>query len=260
LADGASEQPVTIAALRDDAHARVAHEDAGLPIVARGVAYASGATPILDDVDLDVARGRRLLVIGPNGSGKSTLLRLLHGLLPPTRGTLRWGGSATRPRNHAMVFQRPVLLRRSASANIAYALELANVRGVAADRRILAALSDVGLLGVGDRPARVLSGGEQQRLALARAWALDPAVLFLDEPTASLDPAATRAVERIVGEIHARGTTIVMSTHNLAQAKRLADDVVFVHQGRIAERASAADFFRQPASAEARDFIEGERL
>jgi tungstate transport system ATP-binding protein len=159
-----------------------------------------------------------------------------------------------------MVFQRPVLLRRSASANIAYALELANVRGVAADRRILAALSDVGLLGVGDRPARVLSGGEQQRLALARAWALDPAVLFLDEPTASLDPAATRAVERIVGEIHARGTTIVMSTHNLAQAKRLADDVVFVHQGRIAERASAADFFRQPASAEARDFIEGERL
>jgi len=164
LADGAPDPTETVAARRDGAHALVAPEDAGLPIVARGVAYVSGTTAILDGVDLDVARGRRLLVIGPNGSGKSTLLRLLHGLLPPTRGTLRWGSSLARPRNHAMVFQRPVLLRRSASANIAYALELANVRGAAADRRILAALSDVGLLGVGDRPARVLSGGEQQQL------------------------------------------------------------------------------------------------
>ena len=248
------------AVLRDEAQGRVASGDAGLPIVARGVAFESGGTTILDGVDLDVARGRRILVIGANGSGKSTLLRLLHGLLAPTRGTIRWGDGATRPAGHAMVFQRPVLLRRSASANVAYALALAGVRGAAADRRVLAALTDVGLLGVGDRHARVLSGGEQQRLALARAWALDPAVLFLDEPTASLDPAAARAVERIVREIHARGTTIVMSTHNLAQAKRFADDVVFLHQGRIAERASAADFFRLPASSEARDFIEGERL
>jgi len=259
LADDALDRTVA-AALRDDVQARAGGADAGLPIVANGVAFASGDTAILHGIDLTVTRGERIFVIGPNGSGKSTLLRLLHGLLEPTRGTIRWGGRATRPAAHAMVFQRPVLLRRSASANIAYALGLAGVHGEAADRRVLAALTDVGLLAVADRPARILSGGEQQRLALARAWALEPDVLFLDEPTASLDPAATRAVERIVREIHARGTTIVMSTHNLAQAKRLADEIVFVHRGRLAERAAAPEFFRRPASAEARDFIEGERL
>ena len=234
--------------------------DAGLPIVARGVDYGSGTTTILRGVELTVERGQRIIVIGANGSGKSTLLRLLHGLLSPTHGTISWGGRAQRPHQHAMVFQHPVLLRRSAAANIAYAHDLAGVRGAAADRRVLAALLAVDLVSVSSRPARVLSGGEQQRLALARAWALEPDVLFLDEPTASLDPAATRAVERIVMDIHALGTTIVMSTHNLAQAKRLAGEVVFLHGGRIAERTPAAEFFRGPASAEAREFIEGERL
>jgi tungstate transport system ATP-binding protein len=233
---------------------------AGLQIVARGVSVVSGTTTILDGVDVAIARGERLFVIGPNGSGKSTLLRVLHGLIAPTQGAITWGGGAERPPGQAMVFQRPVLLRRSAAANIAYALDLAGVRGSDADRRVAAALNEVGLLDVAERPARVLSGGEQQRLALARAWALEPDVLFLDEPTASLDPGATRAVESIVRDIHARGTTIVMSTHNLAQAKRLAGDVLFMNRGRVVERAPAADFFRMPASAEAREFIEGERL
>jgi tungstate transport system ATP-binding protein len=258
LADGAYEIGAQRAA-RVAAPATAAR-DAGLPIVARGVDYSSGTTTILHGVDLTIDRGQRVCVIGANGSGKSTLLRLLHGLLPPTQGSLSWGGHAERPRGQAMVFQRPVLLRRSAAANIAYALDLAGVHGAAADRRVQAALREVDLLPVADRPARVLSGGEQQRLALARAWALEPDVLFLDEPTASLDPAATRAVERIVMDIHALGTTIVMSTHNLAQAKRLAGEIVFLHGGRIAERAPAAEFFRLPASAEAREFIEGERL
>ena len=237
-----------------------AERDAGLPIVARGAGYASGATTILRDIDLTVTRGQRICVIGPNGSGKSTLLRLLHGLLSPTQGSITWGGRVERPPRHAMVFQRPVLLRRAAAANIAYALDLAGIRGSIAELRVLAALQEVGLISVADRPARVLSGGEQQRLALARAWALEPDVLFLDEPTASLDPAATRAVERIVMDIHALGTTIVMSTHNLAQAKRLAGEIVFLQGGRIAERTPAAEFFRGPASAEACEFIEGERL
>ena len=258
MADGAYDVGPPLAA-RVTAPAAAAR-DVGLPIVARGVAYAPGTTTVLHDVDLTVARGERILVIGPNGSGTSTLLRLLHGLVPPTHGAITWGGRAERPRAHAMVFQRPMLLRRSAAANIAHALDLAGIRGAAADRRVLAALLEVGLVSVSSRPARVLSGGEQQRLALARAWALEPDVLFLDEPTASLDPAATRAVERIVMDIHALGTTIVMSTHNLAQAKRLAGEVVFLHGGRIAERAPAAEFFRLPASAEAREFIEGERL
>jgi len=232
----------------------------GLPIVVRDVSFARGATTILAEIDLTIARGGRTIILGPNGSGKSTLLRILHGLIAPTGGTIRWNGAVTRPNEQAMVFQRPVLLRRSAEANLRYALSLAGVKGADADRRIVAALTDVGLADVAKRSARVLSGGEQQRLALARAWALDPEVLFLDEPTASLDPGATRAVEQIVSDIHARGTTIVMTTHNLAQAKRLADDVVFLHGGRIAERTPASAFFHSPRSGEAATYLEGERL
>jgi tungstate transport system ATP-binding protein len=232
----------------------------GLPIVARGVDFARGGTSILSGIDVTIDRGGRTSILGPNGAGKSTLLRVLHGLAEPTQGTLTWGGSTTRPASQAMVFQRPVMLRRSAEANIRYALDLADVRGAEQDRRVLEVLSQVGLLHLAGRAARVLSGGEQQRLALARAWALDPEVLFLDEATASLDPGATRAVEDIVCEIHRRGTTIVMTTHNLAQAKRLADDIVFLHGGRVAERTPAAVFFHAPRSRVAAAYLEGERL
>ena len=233
---------------------------AGLPIVARGAGYVHGVTPILADIDLTISRGGRTFILGPNGAGKSTLLRILHGLIVPTQGTVTWNGAQTRPAEQAMVFQRPVLLRRSAEANLRYALALSGVERARAEQRIVEALTEVGLLDVAKRSARVLSWGEQQRLALARAWALEPEVLFLDEPTASLDPNATRAVEQIVSDIHARGTTIVMTTHNLAQAKRLADDIVFLHAGHIAERTSAASFFRSPHSAEAAAYLEGERL
>jgi tungstate transport system ATP-binding protein len=232
----------------------------GLPIVARGVGYVRGVTPILADVDLTIARGGRTFILGPNGAGKSTLLRILHGLIVPTQGNVTWNGARTRPAEQAMVFQRPVLLRRSAEANLRYALALSGVHGDNAERRIFEALAEVGLVEVAKRSARVLSWGEQQRLALARTWALEPEVLFLDEPTASLDPNATRAVEQIVSDIHARGMTIVMTTHNLAQAKRLADDIVFLHAGRIAERTSVESFFGSPNSAEAAAYLEGERL
>ena len=232
----------------------------GLPIVGRGIAYANGDTSILSDIDVTIDARGRTFILGPNGAGKSTLLRVLHGLLRPTRGTITWNGSALRPPAQAMVFQRPVLLRRSAEANVRYALALAGIRGAEARGRVRDALAEVGLAGVAARSARVLSGGEQQRLALARAWALEPEVLFLDEPTASLDPAATRAVEEIVRAIHARGTTIVMTTHNLAQAKRLADEIFFLHAGRLVEHAAAGDFFRAPRSLEAASYIEGERL
>ncbi len=232
----------------------------GLPIVCADVGVMRGSTRLLADITATIAADARTVVLGANGAGKSTLLRVLHGLVVPTAGTIRWGARDQRPRRQAMVFQRPVLLRRSAAANIRYALDLAGIRGLIAEARIDEALTEVGLRALADRPARVLSGGEQQRLALARAWALAPEVLFLDEPTASLDPAATRAVETIIGDIHARGTAIVMATHNLAQAKRLADDIIFLHDGRLAERASSSTFFRQPASVEARAFLEGERL
>ena len=232
----------------------------GLPIVCTGVAVARDATFLLAGVDLTIERGACTLILGANGAGKSTLLRLLHGLLAPTQGTIAWGGMPQRPAGQAMVFQRAVLLRRSAAANIRYALELAKIGSTDTDVRIDDALADVGLRHLGHRSARTLSGGEQQRLALARAWALRPEVLFLDEPTASLDPKAARAVEDIVRGIHARGTTIVMSTHNLAQAKRLADDIVFLHEGRLTEQSPTPIFFQSPRTEEAAAFLEGERL
>jgi tungstate transport system ATP-binding protein len=232
----------------------------GLPIVLAGVAAAPGGVPVLSGVDLELAAGGRTVLLGPNGAGKSTLLRVLHGLIPPSAGTISWGGATARPRGQAMVFQRPVMLRRSAAENIRYALDLAGITGADADARIAEALDEVGLRTLADRPARVLSGGEQQKLAFARVWALGPEVLFLDEPTASLDPAAARAVEKIIVDIHRRGTTIVMTTHNLVQAKRLADDILFLHAGRVTERTPAQEFFAGPRSAEAAAFLEGERL
>jgi tungstate transport system ATP-binding protein len=235
-------------------------EDHGFPIRCRNVEVVHNGTRLVGNVDLTIERGTFTAVLGANGAGKSTLLRLLHGLVAPTSGTIQWGEHASRPSMQAMVFQRAVLLRRSAAANIRYALRIAGIRGHHAQSRLDEALADVGLRGLADRPARVLSGGEQQRLALARAWALHPQVLFLDEPTASLDPKATRAVEDIVREFHARGTTVVMSTHNLAQAKRLAGDVVFLSEGLLVEHTSATQFFVTPRTSEAAAFLEGERL
>jgi tungstate transport system ATP-binding protein len=232
----------------------------GLPIRLHRIAAAPGGVPVLSDIDLAIEAGGRTLLLGPNGAGKSTLLRVLHGLIPPSAGSIAWGGAASRPKGQAMVFQRPVLLRRSAADNVRYALDLAGVRGAEADARIAEALDEVGLRPLAGRPARVLSGGEQQKLAFARVWALRPEVLFLDEPTASLDPAAARSVEQIVADIHARGTTIVMTTQNLAQAKRLADDILFLHAGRITERTPVVRFFAAPHSPEAAAFLEGERL
>jgi tungstate transport system ATP-binding protein len=227
-----------------------------LPLRAEAVNYSAGGVAILRDVSLTIAAGPPTLIIGPNGAGKSVLLRLLHGLLRPEAGRIL----PDLPIRGAMVFQRPVLLRRSALANLRYPLALAGVPRAERRRRAVAALAQVGLGALAARPARRLSGGEQQRLALARAAALAPPVLFLDEPCASLDPAATRAVEEIVAGIAAAGCKIVMTTHDLGQARRLAGEVVFLHRGRVLECASAAAFFAGPANAEAAAFLQGELL
>lgn len=221
---------------------------------ARGVSVVLGGVRALDGLDLVLEPGLRTVVLGANGAGKSVLLRTLHGLIAPTAGTVSW----SRPVRQAMVFQRPVMLRRSALANLRYALAVNGVAEPERTSRATAALARVGLERIADRPARVLSGGEQQRLALARAWALRPEILFLDEPTASLDPGATAEVERVIASIAAEGTRIVMTTHNLGQARRLADEIVFIHAGRAAERTAADRFFDQPASNEARLFLQGE--
>ena len=231
-----------------------------LPLTLHEVGYAAGGRRIIDRVSAEIKPGPATIILGANGAGKSVLMRLMHGLLEPTAGAVSWREKdlERKRRAQAMVFQRPVLLRRSALANVVYALALARVAPEEREGQAMDALKEVGLSHVAHRPARVLSGGEQQRLALARAWALHPEVLFLDEPTANLDPGATREIETVIKAFDAAGTKIVMSTHNLGQARRLGDEVLFLHEGRLAERAPIEQFFAKPASAEAAAFLKGE--
>jgi tungstate transport system ATP-binding protein len=233
-----------------------------LPLAVENLTYTAGAARLIDGLTFALEAGPRTVIVGPNGAGKSLLLRLCHGLLAPTAGSIRWsdGAGPDASRRQAMVFQRPVMLRRSAAANVEFALALRHIPRDQRKERVAAALAKTGLADVAGRPARVLSFGEQQRLALARAWALEPQVLWLDEPTASLDPAATRAVEAIIDAIHAGGTKIVMTTHDLGQARRLGDEIILLHKGRIVERAPTTDFFERPQSPLSRAFIEGELL
>ena len=231
---------------------------------------ASGLMPlIVEDLRLEVDGARLLdglglrldgkgctVVMGPNGAGKSVLLRVLHGLLAPTSGRIDWNG---RPPNEvtdrqSLVFQSPVLLRRTVAENVEFVLR---ARGLERDL-VGPTLESVNLAHKARQPARRLSGGEAQRLALARALATKPEVLLLDEPTASLDPRATLAVEDIVRGAIAAGTRAIFVTHDVGQARRLADDVVFLADGKVVEHRAAAAFFEAPESAEARAYLSGE--
>lgn len=231
-----------------------------LPMTARGLVYEAGGRRLIDELDLDVAAGTLTAILGPNGAGKSLLLRLLHGLIAPTAGRVLFAGrlvDAAIRRRQAMVFQKPVLLRRSVSANIDYALRLTGPSATPDRERRRELLTLGNLTHLAETPARRLSGGEQQRLALVRALALEPDILFLDEPTASLDPAASLAVERLIRTAHGTGTTIVLVTHDRAQAQRLADKVVLLHRGRVAEQAATASFFAAPESEAGQAFLAG---
>jgi len=232
-----------------------------LPILLSDVGIVAGGVTILDRVSINISAGAPTVLIGPNGSGKTTFLRAAMGLIPPSLGHISWGGRAVSPPlRRAIVFQRPVMLRRSVAENIGFALVATGVPRAEQGQRIAELLSLVGLAGLEGRPARRLSGGEQQRLALARALARDPVVLFLDEPTASLDPAATKAIEDIVLAVHARGVKVVMATHDLGEAKRIAGDIVLLHHGCVVESGSADEFFAAPKSDDGRRFIAGELL
>ena len=207
-----------------------------LPLELHDVQYASNGQPIIAGLSLRIEAGPSTIILGANGAGKSVLMRLMHGLLAPTGGSVRWNEADhdSVRRRQAMVFQRPVMLRRSALANVSYALELAGIPAAEREAQALAALQEVGLRHLAQRPARVLSGGEQQRLALARAWALHPEAF------------------------DAAGTKIVMATHNLGQARRLGDEVIYLQAGRVVERAPIGQFFARPATAAAAAFLKGE--
>ncbi|MBT3305651.1 MAG: ATP-binding cassette domain-containing protein [Alphaproteobacteria bacterium] len=231
-----------------------------LPLELDGVCFEAGGTRLIKDLTWRCEGNRRTIVIGPNGAGKSLFLRLCHGLLAPSQGTVRWQPGIDAARHQAMVFQRPVMLRRSVADNVDYALKLRRVAHRERAEIIDRVLHETGLKRLATQPARVLSIGEQQKLALARAWALNPQVLFLDEPTASLDPAATHGVEEIIEAIHSQGTRIIMTTHDLGQARRMADEVVFINRGRILEAAPAKPFFEAPKNDLAQAFLQGELL
>ncbi|WP_246588132.1 ATP-binding cassette domain-containing protein [Paracoccus bogoriensis] len=231
-----------------------------LPLSLEDVTYAPRGAALLSGLTLRVEAGRRLIVMGANGAGKSLFLRLCHGLIDPSAGRRFWASGEPRPEAQAMVFQRPVLLRRSVAANLDYPLALRGLARAARREAVALTLDRFGLAAMADRPARLLSGGEQQRLALARAWAIRPQVLFLDEPTSALDPAATRIIEEMVARFSDEGITIVMTTHDLGQARRLGQDVAFLHRGRLIEHRPAADFFAGPETPEARAFLAGDLI
>ena len=233
------------------------------PLVLEDVRFTAGGKTLIDGITLTLAPGSRSIVMGSNGAGKSLFLRLLAGLIQPTGGRITYGGrnaDAATLRRVSVVFQRPVVLHRSVAANLRHALATYGVprRERAACIERLLALGQLEALA--DRPARVLSGGEQQRLSVVRALAAEPELLLLDEPTASLDPQATAAIEALVGRAAADGVKIVMVTHDRGQARRLADEVLFFDRGRLAERSDAAAFFNKPTSEAAQAYLEGRLL
>jgi tungstate transport system ATP-binding protein len=215
-----------------------------------------GAVTALREVTFSLTRGDRVALVGANGSGKSTLLRAMHGLVPLSHGRRVLG--EVHPLRIAMVFQRPFMLRLSALANVTLGLMLQGMPRAQRRERAMRALDHVGLASEAKRVARVLSAGQQQRLALARAWAVQPDVLLLDEPTASLDPSAKREVESLIAEFAAQGITVMMSSHNLGQVRRLSQRVLYLEHGRLLADLPTESFFNGPLPEEAHLFLKGE--
>jgi tungstate transport system ATP-binding protein len=241
-----------------------------LPLVVQNLSFRVGEKRLLHNINATVISTGVSVVLGANGAGKSLFVRLLHGLLKSEPQAIKWNGQsldlATRKRQ-ALVFQKPVLLRRSVAANIDFVLRRSIVKGFSLRRKTAnfiqqrdAVLHEAGLFDQRNQPARLLSGGEQQRLALARALATKPEVLILDEPTASLDAATTYQIETRLEEARDKGIKIFLVTHDIAQARRLADDVMFMHDGRLIEHSTSNEFFNHPSSEQAKAYLEGRLL
>jgi tungstate transport system ATP-binding protein len=233
-----------------------------LPLELRGVSFEANGMRYIKDIDFTLNANSNTIILGPNGAGKSLFLRLCHGLVAPTEGFINWRGAIAQRREkyQAMVFQKPVMLKRSVIENLHFGLKCRGVSKIRREPIVNRIIEKTGLSRLSKIPARSLSTGEQQRLAIGRAWTLTPEVLFLDEPTANLDPAATHIVEEIINSIKESGTTIVMSTHDLGQARRLADNILFLYRGRILENTSVEKFFTSPKNDLAQAFIKGELL
>ncbi len=232
--------------------------DSLLPLVVKSLGFSIDRKPLISDLSFEIESPGVSVILGPNGSGKSLLVRLLHGLLKPDQGFIQWNGrhlDLSIRKQQAMVFQKPVLLRRSVEANIDFVLKYGPGNP---QRNCEHVLRQADLFDQRHQPARLLSGGEQQRLALARALATSPQVLFLDEPTASIDPRSTQGIENLLREVSYSGVKLILVTHDFGQAHRLASDVLFMHAGRILEHSEANTFFDQPKSREAQAFLHGD--
>jgi tungstate transport system ATP-binding protein len=227
-------------------------------VVKQAVVRRQGKT-LVGPIDLEWSGQGVTIVIGPNGSGKTTLLRMLHGIVRLRSGSLDWAcPTSEAQKRQAFVFQTPVMLRRSVRDNLIFPLSLIKTPRPKAAEMAETWARKVGLGEALNRQANVLSGGERQKLALARALIRDPDVLFLDEPCASLDGRATRDIEVILQEAAAAGTRLIMATHDMGQARRLADDVAFILAGKIHEFGSAQEFFEGPQTAQASAFLRGD--
>lgn len=217
---------------------------------------------LLCGIDYSINTSGVTTILGPNGAGKSLLLQVAHGLVTPDKGALKWNTQTPRPQQswRAFVFQKPVLLRRNVRANLEYVLSLHKITKDRHKTLIQETLEHTGLSHLVERNARVLSGGEQQRLNIARALVLRPKVILLDEPTAELDPTGTAIIERLIEKIAHQGAKVIMTTHDLGQARRLAEDVLFLHQGKLLEYSPATGFFEQPKTKAAQNFVAGKLL
>lgn len=229
------------------------------PLTVRGATTRRQGKTLVGPVDLDLDGQGTVVLLGPNGSGKTSLLRLLHGIARLHKGEITWACAPEEAvRAQAFVFQRPVMLRRSVGANLAYPLQLRGVRRAEALTRAQNWAGRIGLAEAFDRSATSLSGGEQQKLAIARALITDPGLLFLDEPCAALDGRATREIEEILAAARAAGTRLILSTHDMGQARRLAERVLFLLAGRVHEEGPAAAFFQHPQTPQAAAFLKGD--
>lgn len=231
------------------------------PVSGRNLRLVRGGRTLVNVAGIDFTDHKLTAIVGPNGAGKTLLIKLLAGVLPTDQGTVTWNGRAPSRmgyRRLSMVLQTPVLLRRSALANIVYALETAGTGRAEARQKAMTVLKQAGLAHLAESSARLMSGGEKQRLVLARALAIDPEVLLLDEPVANVDPSSTLTIETMIADARDRGVTVVLVTHDLAQARRLADEILFMHRGEIIEHGAATDFFASPQTTLARAFLNGE--
>ncbi|MBL11139.1 MAG: ABC transporter ATP-binding protein [Acidiferrobacteraceae bacterium] len=233
-----------------------------LPMYVENLFFSAGGNDILCNLTFQLNSDSKTFIVGPNGAGKTVLLKACHGLLTPNSGRIYFADGTTNKTHdrQGMLFQRPILLRRSVRANIEYALTIRGVHGAEKRERVKDVLDDTGLSSLANQSARTLSLGEQQRLALARVWALKPRILFLDEPTAHLDPSSTRMVEYIIYQIVESGTKIVMTSHDMGQVKRLADEILFLYDGRLVEHSSVKTFFSNPKTEEGKMFAKGSLL